>query len=177
MTAPSNNALGFEWVTDNLLQAHLPVVALDLSARQLTDAVRTVQKHLSLLLFQALVLALKEEWPADIEGVRISHLPVIGSTSSGLNLKVTFPEHTPFAVWSAAEKALHQRMEPFFKDSDTYFQHLVSMAFSNRVVGQEDLDGLLDAALVGDPRLSHVRAARLGLQLDASATGSRPLRF
>lgn len=176
--SPRNNSLGFERVEENLFQANLPLLAEDCSSQEVFKTVREIQAHLSLMMFQALVSTLKEQWPEAILGVRLSYLRPSDSTSSGLNLKVDYDhEQASFSAWSAAEEALHQAAEPFFKDSDTYFQHLVSMAFSNKTVRREDLDGLLDAALVGDPRLNQVKAVRLSLQLEPAAHGPKPPRL
>lgn len=162
---------------ESLFQVNLPVVAVGLSSAELADTVRRVRQHLNLLNFQAMVLALQETWPESITAVRLYYIRPSDSSSSGLNVRVSYAAETPHGVWAAAEEAVHQCVEPFFKDSDTDFQHLVSMAFSNREVRWEDLDGLLDVALAGDPRLSQVRAARLALQLDPAPTGAKGPRL
>ena len=162
---------------ENLFQVNLPVVAVGPSSAELADTVRRVRQHLNLLNFQAMVLALKETWPEAITAVRLYYIRPNDSSSSGLNVRVSYAPETPHAVWAAAEEAVHQCVEPFFKDSDTDFQHLVAMAFSNREVRWEDLNGLLDAALVGDPRLSQVRATRLALQLEPVPTGAKGPRL
>ncbi len=175
--SPNDNGGQFEQVDENLFRADLPVVAVGLSPRDLSDAVRRVRQHLNLLNFQAMVLALKEAWPDAITGVRLYYIRPTDSASSGLNVRVHHHPDTPYGVWAAGEEAIHQCLEPFFKDSDTDFQHLVSMAFSNRDIRLEDLDGLLDTALAGDPRLSQIRAARLALQLAPGLSGTKGPRL